>query len=74
MKFNKPKIAKCIDKKIADCMIDNEFSNGIFNEEIDENIKLESITFDGCVFENINFQISKNCLYTYFSQIFNMFI
>ena len=37
MKFNKPKIAKCIDKKIADCMIDNEFSNGIFNEKIDEN-------------------------------------
>ena len=55
MNIKKPKVLKCIDRKIIDCYEDNTFSNCKFSDNIDGNIKIIDTTFDSCIFDHIDF-------------------
>lgn len=56
MKIAEPKISKCIENDLLTAYQDNDFSNSIFDKNINENIKLSDITFDSCIFRNIDFK------------------
>ena len=57
MKFNNPKIKKCNNKTFEECIKDNEYYNAIFVEK--PKFDLKYITFDSCIFENIDFTSIK---------------
>ena len=72
MKIAGPKIKNCVEYSIIDSIKDQEFSNKLYNTNIEDNVIISDITFDSCVFNNINFsniKIDKVC-----DSIANIFI
>lgn len=57
MKFNKPKINNCVSKTFSSCFMSNDFSNGIFSDDLTFDLSL--VTFDSCIFESINFGLAR---------------
>ena len=55
MKIVSPKIKNCVEYSIIDSIKDNDFSNKLYKTNIKENIIISDITFDSCIFNNINF-------------------
>ena len=62
MKIVSPKIKNYIEYSIIDSIKDNDFSNKLYNTNIKENIIISDITFDSCIFNNINFDFWKSLL------------
>ena len=54
VKIVSPKIKNYVEYSIIDSMNDNDFSNKLYNTNIKENITISDITFDSCIFNNIN--------------------
>ena len=55
MKIEKPKIYKCIDKNLLDANLEDDYTNYHFFDNIDDKIIISNTTFDGCIFDNIDF-------------------
>jgi len=55
MNLKKPKVLKCIPQKLLDCIDDNIFSNYIFQENVENDIRIVDVTFDSCIFNHIDF-------------------
>ena len=54
MKLNRPKAINCSDSNFNEA-INDSFSNVIIEAEPDENIVISDVTFDSCIFKNIDF-------------------
>ena len=54
VKLKKPKVNKATDYLLEDSYNEDYFVNCIFNNNIDDNIVIESTIFDGCIFNNID--------------------
>ena len=55
-KIKEPKLTHLEEKSLEECCQHGEFEYGIFKEAlIDSSIKIEEITIDSCIFQNINF-------------------
>lgn len=59
MKIVSPKIKNYIEYSIIDSINDNDFSNKLYNTNIEDNVIISDITFDSCIFNNINFSNIK---------------
>ena len=59
MKIVSPKIKNYIEYSIMDSINDNDFSNKLYNTNIEDNVIIRDITFDSCIFNNINFNNIK---------------
>ena len=55
MKINSPKVSNCEVKSLSLSIAESEFCDALYNENIDREVKIFSTTFDGCIFENIDF-------------------
>ena len=61
MKINKPKISYLEDKDFIEQYKLEEYNNCRFTSNIDEDITISNVTFDSCIFSNIDFsKISFN--------------
>ena len=54
MKLNRPKTINCSDSNFNEA-INDSFSNVIIETEPDERIVISDVTFDSCIFKNIDF-------------------
>ena len=62
MKIVKPKINNPMLQDINTCLKNNEFYNAIIKNKIRNNVVIKDITFDSCIFENVDFSnIAKCC-------------
>ena len=59
MKIVSPKIKNYVEYSIIDSIKDNDFSNKLYNTNIEDNVIISDITFDSCIFNNINFSNIK---------------
>ena len=54
MKLNRPKTINCSASNFNEAL-NNSFSNVIIETEPDEKIVISDVTFDSCIFKNIDF-------------------
>ena len=54
MKIVKPKINNPMLQDINTCLKNNEFYNAIIKNKIRNNVVIKDITFDSCIFENVD--------------------
>ena len=59
MKIVKPKINNPMLQDINTCLKNNEFYNAIIKNKIRNNVVIKDITFDSCIFENVDFSNIK---------------
>jgi len=55
MKILEPKVIRCINNTLLNAYHEDDFSNSIFTEGSLQELFINNLTIDSCIFKNINF-------------------
>ena len=59
MKISSPKIKSCIEGDLLDSIKYGDFNNKLYSNNIDGSVVVSDVTFDSCIFEDIDFNNIK---------------